>query len=300
MVVNIFGLDIKAGRSVASTKYIDSKFITLTKNLQKKLDKGGDLLIQLEEDSHRNFGVSDISTGKHVSLLLGNIDNQIRYNYGSSLKITGDFGCKFTCRVGEICRLGAKDDNKSHFFGDIFMNSNYISNVHDPAGRQDVATKNYVDTRYVCNNVGFVPDLFTNKKNKNGFEVSASSELKKMNSEEKSTAHKVFNNKIGEWRSDGVNTNFWIQIQCPEPVRIYKISLSAVEKINNWILQGNNDTHIWDNLYRGTSIPNTVSFYNVITLAGYRNYRIFIVNAEGENPGLNHWQLYTLDEIMIN
>ena len=56
------------------------------------------------------------------------------------------------------------------------MNDKCISDLHNLKLPQDAATKNYVDARYVKNNVGYVPDLNTNSDNNSGFIVSASSE----------------------------------------------------------------------------------------------------------------------------
>jgi len=79
------------------------------------------------------------------------------------------------------------------------------------------------------------------------------------------------NSRSGEWCMDGVNSSFWIQLHCPERIRIHKFSLrgkhSGTERIYNWKLQGNNDTDVWDDLHTETNalIGNTINFYNVST-----------------------------------
>src|SRR6476469_7596410 len=182
MPTNIFGSSSKLTKvSSIDKRYIDSKFVTLTKNLQQKVDKNGDsicgdLNILLGENDLRTFGISDISERKSVALLLGDIDNQIRHNWGHPIKFIANHGIKFMCPAGEVCHFGGKTNSKAQFLRDIDMNDNGITNLHIPITGQDAATKNYVDTRYILNHVGFVPNLFTNNKNKNGFEVSASSE----------------------------------------------------------------------------------------------------------------------------
>jgi hypothetical protein len=45
MSVNKFGLSENITKSEVSKKYVDSKFITLAKNLQTKVDKAGDIMI---------------------------------------------------------------------------------------------------------------------------------------------------------------------------------------------------------------------------------------------------------------
>jgi len=78
----------------------------------------GDLTLLVNDDQQRTFGVSDLSSGKGVSLLLGDLINQIRHNYGHPLKIAAAYGTKFTCPVGDICRMGAENDVRSseHIF----------------------------------------------------------------------------------------------------------------------------------------------------------------------------------------
>src|SRR5271157_2858289 len=128
MSVDIFG---SSGVSIASSsltnKYVDQKFNTLSTNLATKVDKAGDSIsgnldILMNDERLRTFGVSDIDTGKSVSLLLGNIDNQIRHNFDHAIKIAATHGTKFTCEAGDICRLGTQTSSRAQFFNDINMN----------------------------------------------------------------------------------------------------------------------------------------------------------------------------------
>ena len=36
-------------------------------------------------------------------------------------------------------------------------------------------------------------------------------------------------------------------------------------------------------------------YFHVNPKVGYITYRIFVEEAEGQNPGLSYWQLYTVD-----
>ena len=99
MSVNIFGSSIafvasSAGNvsSSSNNKYVDQKFKTIGTNLATKVNKIGDtisgnLYILLNDEGLTTFGVSDIGTGKSVSLLLGDINNQIRHNFDHAIKI---------------------------------------------------------------------------------------------------------------------------------------------------------------------------------------------------------------------
>ena len=307
MSVNIFGSSIRDRLFGSNRTYVDKKFAILSTNLATKIDKSGDtvsgdLNIELNENNVRTFGVSDIGVGKSVSLLLGNTDNQIRHNFGYPIKIAATCGTKFTCPAGDVCRLGGQTSAKAKFLTSIGMNDNFISNLHDPSAGQDAATKKYVDTRYVLNNVGFVPDLLSNNTDKRGFIVTASSE--KNSNENTFSAYKAFSSS-GEWCTDGVRNNFWIQLQCPTRIRIHKVALrgkhSGTERIYDWKLQGNNiNDSVWHDLHIATNtyIGNTINFFNISTSVEYRNYRIFVVNAEGDNPGLSYCQLYTIDTLV--
>ena len=155
--------------------------MTLSTNLALKANKigdtlTGDLYLSCENDDERCFGIKDISEGKTASYLLGDYSHQIRYNYGHPMKFAAIHGYKFTSSCGDVCKLGGSDSTNSHFYNDILMNDKCISDLHNPKLPQDAATKNYVDARYVKNNVGYVPDLATNSDNNSGFIVSASSE----------------------------------------------------------------------------------------------------------------------------
>src|SRR5271165_6390683 len=180
--------------------------MTLSTNLAVKVDKNGDTLtgdlyLSCENDNERSFGIKDITEGKSVSCLLGDCANQIRYNYGHPIKFAAIHGYKFTNSCGDVCKLGGSDSTNSHFYNDIIMNDKCISDLHNPSAKQDAATKNYVDSRWIKSNVGYVPNL-TSNSNKNGFIVSASSEYFE------SEAYNVFsNNNDRDWITDGKNTN---------------------------------------------------------------------------------------------
>jgi hypothetical protein len=300
MSVSKFGSSLKSLSSGVDKNYIDNKLRTLS---AAKLNKSGDEIsgnfnILLNEDNLRTFGVTDIKNNKSVSLYLGDADNQIRHNCGYAWKTIAAYGVKFACAAGDICRLGTLSDSRVTFFKDIIMRNNYITDLHDPVGEKDAATKLYVDSRCVKNSVGYVPNL-TSNANKTGFTVSASSELTK------SEAFSVFNAAGTDWLS-AENTSFWIEIKCPEQVRIHKIALRGVRTgtIRNWILQASNDDDIWENLYDNYMDSNSTEnacidqnplLIEIDSIHKYSAYRIWVNNTDGERPGLSYWQIYTAD-----
>jgi hypothetical protein len=297
MGVNIFG---GASKISQDKFYIDEKFKTLSANLALKVNKMGDILtgdlkLLLNGDEIRTFGVSDISSDKSVSLLLGDELNQIRHNYGHALKIGALHGLKITCPTGEVCRMGSQTD------ANIAVNNNFIKDLRDPIDDADAATKQYIDTRCVKNNVGHVPNLITNSNSKAGFIVTASSEVGL------SFAYNVFS-IIGEWISQE-KTSFWIQLKCPEPVRIHKIALRGVRSgvIRNWLLQASNDNDdayeiLYDNYMDTGNTESCIDSSLIIvendSIHKYSTYRIWVHNSDGDRPGLSHWQLYTVDSLV--
>src|ERR1051325_920184 len=60
----------------------------------------GNLILRLNDDITRVFGVSDISTGKDVLLYLGNTSNYIAHRFNDPVPITSGYGTKFTSSAG--------------------------------------------------------------------------------------------------------------------------------------------------------------------------------------------------------
>ena len=100
-------------------------------------------------------------------------------------------------------------------------------------------------------------------------------------------------------KTAGVNRSFWIQIKLPQQVIIYQISLR--EQITTFVLKASNDGDIWVNLLTIQRMIGTViefiQFPNVLHVP-YMYYRIHVLQAEGINPSLSHWQLYSLDPLV--
>ena len=98
-----------------------------------------------------------------------------------------------------------------------------------------------------------------------------------------------------------------ITIECPEPVRIWRIALFAVKDktITKWIFEGSKNAREWcillqskDKLY-GTS--SAVTFFSIppfppsTTIDDYKFYRLTISSgAPDEKIGIRYMQMYAL------
>ena len=282
MAVNIFGA--ARGSKISEN---DQKFKTLSLNLASKLNKSGDRMegdLFMNSAELRKFGVRDIKTGQSVSLLLGDVDNQIRHNYGNPIKITASHGITFTCS----CQIESS----------LFMHNNYIKCVHDPDESQDVATKYYVDNKQ--NYIGYIPILESNVSCL-GFGVSASG-----SSTPRFQPFGAFNNlnadgANGSWVTP--NTTGWLQIKCPEPVKIWRVALKARKfdgrDITSWNLARSDDGITFTNIINST-IPlrgsaNAPTFVDVTANNAYQYYRLNITASTGSvDVGVQLFQLYII------
>ena len=189
--------------------------------------------------------------------------------------------------------------------GDLNMGGNKISNVAEPIHNLDAVSKQYVDEKftnlYTLSTTGLVPPL-TNNRDRSGYFVSTSSEI------ENHLGYRVFNHsKNASWRIANDNTGiFWIHLVCRKPVKVYMVDIKAAEncKIVKWKIQGSTDGfHEFQDLPFSTKpldgrelLPNSFIISPHLTKQ-YLMYRILVEEAEGSNPGLSYWQLYTVNDI---
>ena len=154
---------------------------------------------------------------------------------------------------------------------------------------------------YVLDQNGLVPHL-TSADDETGYSASASSD-KDINH----VACKAFNQlRSTEWRVSGdVTENFWIELHCPEPVRVYKVTLAAAEgtKLISWKLQGANDSSpSWTDLPFDTRpVESFMRSFKIdpILTKDYQLYKIIVEKSEGKNPGLRYFQLFTVSPVLI-
>ena len=263
----------------------------------------GDLNITLNSDELRTFGVRGVdSAGKAMTLLLGNTDNQIRHNFGHPIKVAALHGTMFSCSLGDICRMGAMNDPRAYFFKDIVMNNKFIAGLRDPVSANDAVTKQYVDRKFVKNNVGYIPHLESNNST-TGFFISSSAILGPGY-----PAYGAFNNmkadgSHGSWGA--LNAPSWLKIKCPDPVRIWKVMLKARpiagRNITSWSITASNDDTTFEEILASTNVllgaTTEPSFFEINTLTAYRYYSFNILTCEGPNPGIQTMQLYTCDAL---
>src|SRR6267154_2260633 len=279
MSINKFGLTENITKSGVNKEYVDSKFIILAKRLEDKVDKNITYPLNMQgnkisssfvpntPDSLVNKLYLDRTKGEMVS----DLDMGGYTIVGLSNPVTEDEGC-----------------NKRYV--DRLVNSVEIS--------LESKITNLTTNIMIKNNSGYIPILNSNLDNKYGFKVTTNSERL-----ESKQAFNAFTYKKSEWITNGVNQKFWIQIQCPEKIKIWKFSLrgkdSGQDYIYKWTLQGRdtNEYTTWDNIYIADNDPinNITRYFNVTSRKEYFFYRIFVHEATGQNPGLSNWQLFTLD-----
>ena len=120
-----------------------------------------------------------------------------------------------------------------------------------PTDPTDAATKQYVDTKFVKNNVGYIPNLESNNSLA-GFIASSSDQMGPG-----FQAYEAFNNLKSDNSWAMMNTAGWLQIQCPTLVRIWKVALKARsilgKRITSWTISANNGGAVFDTLVTSTT-----------------------------------------------
>src|SRR3989442_4671698 len=297
MSINKFGLSENISKSGDRKQYIDSIFINLTKRLEEKVDKNITYPLHMKGNKISSSFVPNTPDALINKLYLDKHLNKIDENFEKKL-----------------------DRTKGEMLSDLDMGRYKIVGLSNPVTEDEGCNKRYVDglvnsvdisleskitnlskNIMIKNSSGYIPILNSNLDNKYGFKVTTNSERP-----ESKQAFNVFTYKKSEWITNGVNQNFWIQIQCPEKIKIWKFSLrgkdSGQDYIYKWTLQGRdtNEFTTWDNIYitENDPINNIIRYFNVTPRKEYFIYRIFVHEATGQNPGLSNWQLFTLDSVV--
>ena len=153
MSVNIFG----GGRNTAtnashasvgnveSDRSFNQRLILLSNKLALKVNKSGDTM---DGDLKLTFkpksscvslflGVDGIDMIRSMSLLLGNIHNQIHHANGTPIALIAQYGFKFKCSAGRT----------TSFDHDTELSDKYITSLIDPVLPSGAVTKQYSDSK---------------------------------------------------------------------------------------------------------------------------------------------------------
>ena len=184
--------------------------------------------------------------------------------------------------------------------GDLSMNHKFIAKLHDPSSPQDAATKNYVDKIAKKCYTGYIPILEANESML-GFIASAS-----IVTSSDFQPFGAFNNlnadgANGSWTTGGKIPNSppgWLQIQCPERVRIWRVALKARgSDITAWKFAGSNDGTTFTTLLTSTTVllgaAPAPTYFDIPTTSTYQYYRVNITENVGSvDVGIQVMPLY--------
>lgn len=138
--------------AVPSTTYVDGQ--DALRVLKSGDTMSGDLRLNVDADTVRLLGCTDLSAGKGFSLALGNIQNQLQFAViappQTQTPVTLETTHGFLVRSDgqDVCQLGNTDAPPIIIIHkNIAMNSHKIMHLPEPSNAQDAATKNYVDSR---------------------------------------------------------------------------------------------------------------------------------------------------------
>ena len=156
---------------------------------------------------------------------------------------------------------------------------------------------------------GYVPNLRSTSNaspnDKFGFIVTASSHSSDFYRPENAFngVYSTGSGARGEWATRGETRDFWIQVKCPDLVRLWQIALrgrnSNTQRIYRWRLEGSTDGENFTTLRdppNPSYIGNELEYYLVDTTNRYNIFRLFCLEAEPTNPGLSYMQLYIYSE----
>ena len=201
-----------------------------------------------------------------------------------------------------------KRDGGNVATGSISMAWNTLNDVGNPTADYDVATKSYCANRARKIFNGYIPTLtsFLGRMNqKMGFKATASS-IRSNNFIADSPFNGFYSEGHGaggEWATLNQTRDFWIQIEVPDLVRIWRVDLrgrdSGSNKIYHWKLEGSTDGENYTALLtppNPTYLDNTVKKFLIDTDNSYNYYRLYCFEGELHAPGLSYMQLYIYSE----
>ena len=153
MSVNIFGGGRNTAASashgnmgnVGSDRNFNQRLILLSNKLAQRVNKSGDTMdgdrkLTFKPDSScvsLSLGVEGMDRNRSMSLLLGNIHNQIHHVYGDTVTFIAQYGFKFKCSTGRA----------TSFDHDIELSDKHITGLIDPVLPSGAVTKQYSDSK---------------------------------------------------------------------------------------------------------------------------------------------------------
>ena len=262
----------------------------------------GDLLISSLGNENRIIGCDDLNPNRSFSVFLGTSTNKLYFVYLPDQPVTLQTQHGLLVKAGnnDVCQLGTAENPSEIVFHQILrMNSNPITNFPIPRLPHEAASKLYVDANSRKILQGYISPLRSQGGRNNvktGFIASASSQL---NANYK--ASNAFNSFYtgaragGEWSSNEETRDFWIQIQCPDMVRVWRVALRGREpntqRIYRWKIEGSTDGQNYTTLYEprdAVYLGNIVQQFAIETQLKFYHFRLFCFQAEGPNPGLSY------------
>ena len=98
----------------------------------------GDLKFVYKPESTCNslsLGVENMDRNHSMSILLGNIRNQIYHANGSPIRLLAEHGFEFNCPSGQITK----------FDHDIVLNNKHVTSLKEPVSSLDAVNNEYAD-----------------------------------------------------------------------------------------------------------------------------------------------------------
>jgi F5/8 type C domain len=288
-------------QDAATKNYVD------TRKVSKSGDTiTGDLLLSTgSEHIFRALGCIDLNANSRFSIYLGDILNKIKCRQNRPIAIDTNDGFRCELQGQKVIRFGvSSEDLRIVVYSDIVMNQCSIADLREPNDAQDAATKNYVDSKPKKNFVGYIPILEGNVSI-TGFAASASSTSNSNRHQPYGAFNHVHRDGAnGSWVTAGGTTTGWLQIKCPDRVKIWRVVLKARNiadrDITAWNLSASNDETTFTTLLESQTIlsgnATEPSLFYVISSDAYQYYRFAITASTGSNDvGVQAMQLFVYD-----
>ena len=301
-------------KDAANKEYVDSNAGS-DSELNKVSKTGdsmtGDLNLRIADDRVRLLGCTRLNPGTGFSLPLGNYDNQLQFYKAAAGREQGPVTFKTThglliqtIRNNSVCHIGFRTRGRPptiRVYKNIEMNNNRLLFLNTPEHPHEAVQKDYVDRKFdtlvLMNSEGHIPPL-ERAQSKTGFIVSYSSQYSPFRE-----AWYAFSSTAGEWETVNEGAGAWIQIDCPVPVRIWKIRLTGPQqntnRITSWKLSAKNDRI--DSDFKDidvepseSTLGSSMQEFLLQVDRAYNVFRITILSVEGDSlrTGLSYFQIY--------